>query len=324
MSELEKCRTELQEKSNALEAAELSKEELIRSENSVASLQEILSQNSVILQKIEEMLSQTGVLEELQSMDILERLQWLVDESVKLKGISMEFQTLKDAMYAIDLPEVISSSNLESQVNWLRESYSQANEEVIVLRDEITATKEVARKNIDHLTVSLSAELQAKEYLQAELDDLTSEYKHILEKEHQLSLEKAEMVRMLLDVSGIVVEKEEVYQLSSDIATLIDTCIGKIKEQGSASLEHLIASLSAEMQAKEFLQVELDSLTSKYQEIVEKEHQVSSEKAEMVKMLLDVSGIVMVNEDISQLSSDIATLIERCTHKIKEQSSAVI
>lgn len=322
MSELENCRTELQEKSSALEAAELSKEELISCENSVASLQEILSQNNVILQKLEEMLSQTGVPEELESMDIVERLRWLVDESVKLQGISTEFQTLKDAMYAIDLPEVISSSNLESQVNWLRESYSQANEEVIVLRDEITATKEVARKNIDHLTVSLSAELQAKEYLQAELDDLTSEYKQILEKEHQLSLEKAEMVRMLLDVSGIVVEKEEVYQLSSDIVTLIDTCIGKIKEQSSASFEHLIASLSAEMQAKEFLQVELDSLTSKYQEIVEKEHQVSSEKTEMVKMLLDASGIVMVNEDISQLSSDIATLIERCTHKIKEQSSA--
>ncbi|KAM5568057.1 trans-Golgi network-localized SYP41-interacting protein 1 [Rosa sericea] len=315
LSELEKCRIELQEKSSALEAAELSKEELIRSENSVALLQETLSQNNVILQKLEEMLSQTGVPEELQSMDIVERLRWLVDESVKLKEISMEFQTLKDAMYAIGLPEVISSSSLESQVSWLRESYSQANEEVLVLRNEITATKEVAHKNIDQLTESLSAELRAKEHLQAELDNITSEYNEIIKKEHQVSLEKAQMVIRLLDVSGVVMDNEDISQLSSDIATLIDTCIEKITEQSSASL-------SAEMQAKEVLQVELDSLTSKYKEIVEKERQVSSENAEMVKMLLDVSGIVIDNEDVSQLSSDTATLIDRCIQKIKEQSSA--
>ncbi|XP_061990946.1 trans-Golgi network-localized SYP41-interacting protein 1 [Rosa rugosa] len=315
LSELEKCRTELQEKSSALEAAELSKEELIRSENSVASLQETLSQNNVILQKLEEMLSQTGVPEELQSMDIVERLRWLVDESVKLKEISMEFQTLKDAMYAIGLPEVISSSSLESQISWLRESYSQANEEVLVLHNEITATKEVAHKNIDQLTESLSAELRAKEHLQAELDNITSEYNEIIKKEHQVSLEKAQMVRRLLDVSGVVMDNEDVSQLSSDIATLIDTCIEKIKEQSSASL-------SAEMQAKEVLQVEFDSLTSKYKEMVEKERQVSSENAEMVKMLLDVSGIVIDNEDVSQLSSDIGTFIDTCIGKIKEQSSA--
>ncbi|XP_050375089.1 trans-Golgi network-localized SYP41-interacting protein 1 [Argentina anserina] len=315
MSELEKCRIELQEKSNALEAAELSKEELVRSENSIAALQETLSENNLKLQKLEEMLFQTGVPEDLQSMDIVERLRWLVDESVKLKEISMEFQTLKEAMYGLGLPEVILSSSLGSQVNWLWESYSQANEEVLVLRNEITATKEVAHKNIDQLTESLSAESQAKEHLQAELDNITLEYNDIIKKEHQVSLEKSQMVRTLLDASGIVMADEDVSQLSADIATLIDTCIGKIKEQSSASV-------SADMQAKEVLQAEVASLTSKYEEVVGKESQVSSENAEMVKMLLDVSGIVMDNEDVSQISSDIGTFVNTCIGKIKEQSSA--
>ncbi|TQD89211.1 hypothetical protein C1H46_025204 [Malus baccata] len=301
-SELEKCLIELQEKSSALEAAELTKEELIRSENSIASLQEIVSQKNVIIESLEEIMSQTGVPEELQSMDILEKLRWLSDENDKLKGISLEFKNLRDAMHAIDLPEVISSSDLESQVNWLRESFSQAKEEVLMLRDEITATKEVARKNIDHLTDSLSAELQAKEYLQAELDNRTSEYQEIVKKEQQVSLEKADMA------------KEEVLVLCDEITAT--------KEVARKNIEDLTASLSAELQAKEYLQAELDNLTSEYQEIVKKEQQVSSEKADMVRMLLDVSGVAVDNEEVYQPSSDPALLVDRCIGKIKEESNA--
>ncbi|XP_050130436.1 trans-Golgi network-localized SYP41-interacting protein 1-like isoform X2 [Malus sylvestris] len=301
-SQLEKCLIELQEKSSALEAAELTKEELIRSENSIASLQEIVSQKNAIIESLEEVMSQTGVPEELQSMDILERLRWLSDENDKLKGISLEFQNLRDAMHAIDLPEVISSSDLEYQVNWLRESFSQAEEEVLMLRNEITATKEVARKNIDHLTDSLSAELQAKEYLQAELDNLTSEYQEIVKKEQQVSLEKADMA------------KEEVLMLRDEITAN--------KEVARKNIEDLTAALSAELQSKEYLQAELDNLTSEYQEIVKKEQQVSSEKANMVRMLLNVSGVVVDNEEVYEPSSDTALLIDRCIGKIKEQSSS--
>ncbi|XP_068332278.1 trans-Golgi network-localized SYP41-interacting protein 1-like [Pyrus communis] len=301
-SELEKCLIELQEKSSALEAAELTKEELIRSENSIASWQEIVYQKNVIIESLEDIMSQTGVPEELQSMDILEKLRWLSDENDKLKGISLEFKNLRDAMHAIDLPEVISSSDLESQVNWLRESVSQAKEEVLMLCDEITATKEVARKNIDHLTDSLSAELQAREYLQAELDNRTSEYQEIVKKEQQVSLEKADMA------------KEEVLMLRDEITAT--------KEVARKNIEDLTASLSDELQAKEYLQAELDNLTSEYQEIVKKEQQVSSEKADMVRMLLDVSGVLADNEEVYQPSLDPALLVDRCIGKIKEESNA--
>ncbi|KAM0962055.1 hypothetical protein ACFX13_021663 [Malus domestica] len=369
-SQLEKCLIELQEKSSALEAAELTKEELIRSENSIASLQEIVSQKNAIIESLEEVMSQTGVPEELQSMDILERLRWLSVENDKLKGISLEFQNLRDAMQAIDLPEVISSSDLEYQVNWLRESFSQAEEEVLMLRNEITATKEVARKNIDHLTDSLSAELQAKEYLQAELDNLTSEYQEIVKKEQQVSLEKADMAKeevlMLRDeitankevarknIEDLtaalsaelqskeylqaeldnltseyqeIVKKEQQVSLEKagrakeEVLVLRDE-ITATKEVARKNIEDLTASLSAELQSKEYLQAELDNLTSEYQEIVKKEQQVSSEKANMVRMLLNVSGVVVDNEEVYEPSSDTALLIDRCIGKIKEQSSS--
>ncbi|KAI5352155.1 hypothetical protein L3X38_005046 [Prunus dulcis] len=323
MSELDKCFIELQEKSSALEAAELSKEELLRNESLVASLQEILSQKNVILENFEEILSQTGVPEELQSTDVLERLRWLMDENGKLKAISLEFQSLKAAMYAIDLPEVISSSNLESQVHWLRESFSQAKDEVIMLRNEITATKEVARKNIDHLTDSLSAELQAKEYLQAELDTLTSEYQDIVKKEQLVSLEKAEMIRMLLDASGVVVDNEEVYQPSLDNALLIDRCIGKIKEQSSALLD----SPKVDAELFETIQRHLyvrDQKLMLYENMLEEEMLVRSEVNNLSNEFQAVSQkLVALEEEKGSLQKDVERSEEKNTVLREKLSMAV-
>ncbi|KAH0991798.1 hypothetical protein GBA52_003281 [Prunus armeniaca] len=323
MSELEKCFIELQEKSSALEAAELSKEELLRSENSVASLQEILSQKNIILENFEEILSHSGVPEELQSMGVLERLRWLMDENGKLKAISLEFQSLKAAMYAIDLPEVISSSNLESQVHWLRESFSQAKDEVIMLRDEITATKEVARKNIDQLTDSLSAELQAKEYLQAELDTLTSEYQDIVKKEQLVSLEKAEMIRMLLDASGVVVDNEEVYQPSLDNALLIDRCIGKIKKQSSALLDSpkVDAELFETIQSHLYVR---DQKLMLYENMLEEEMLVRSEVNNLSNEFQAVSQkLVALEEEKGSLQKDVERSEEKNTVLREKLSMAV-
>ncbi|BBG93971.1 hypothetical protein Prudu_002139 [Prunus dulcis] len=323
MSELDKCFIELQEKSSALEAAELSKEELLRNENLVASLQEILSQKNVILENFEEILSQTGVPEELQSTDVLERLRWLMDENGKLKAISLEFQSLKAAMYAIDLPEVISFSNLESQVHWLRESFSQAKDEVIMLRNEITATKEVARKNIDHLTDSLSAELQTKEYLQAELDTLTSEYQDIVKKEQLVSLEKAEMIRMLLDASGVVVDNEEVYQPSLDNALLIDRCIGKIKEQSSALLDSpkVDAELFETIQSHLYVR---DQKLMLYENMLEEEMLVRSEVNNLSNEFQAVSQkLVALEEEKGSLQKDVERSEEKNTVLREKLSMAV-
>ena len=140
--------------------------------------------------------------EELQSTDILEKLGWLMDESNVLKTVSLEFHKLRDALSLIDLPETISSSDLESQVRWLGESFYQARDEINKLQDEISRTREAAQNEVDRLTTSLLAEIQEKDYLQKELEDLTFSHEKITEREQQISSEKHHMVRALLDASG--------------------------------------------------------------------------------------------------------------------------
>ncbi|KAL9423770.1 hypothetical protein AB3S75_035790 [Citrus x aurantiifolia] len=233
--ELEKCLAELQEKSSALQAAELSKEEFIKTENLVASLQETLQQSNLMLEKSEEVLAQIDIPEELQSLDMVERIKWLVSERHELKGISLDFYKLKDAVSLIDVPETGSFSDLESRLAWLKESFYQAKDKANVLLDQLNRTKEAARNEIDRLSASLSAELQEKDYIQKELNDLLCKYEEIVEKANKISLEKDHMVRVLLKESGTSMEDQDVAsQTSSDPTTIIYKCIGKIREQTCA------------------------------------------------------------------------------------------
>ncbi|KAL5552700.1 hypothetical protein UlMin_040101 [Ulmus minor] len=302
-SELEKCLAELQEKSSALEASEFSKEELVRSESLVASLQETLTQRNAVLGQFEEIFSQTDLPEELLPMDIVEKCRWLVDKNNELKGVSLEFNKVKDALSLINPPEIVSYSELDSQVHWLRESFTQAKAELSMLQTEVTMTREAAQEEIDRLTASLSAELQTKDYLQMELDDLTHKYNEVVEKEHQVSMEK-----------GDIVQAKDFLQMELDDLTR--------KYNEIVEKEHQVSKEKGDIvQTKDYLQMELDELTCKYNEIVEKEHQVSLEKGEIVKMLLEASGTTM-DDGVHQTSSDIATLIGRCIENMKDHSNA--
>ncbi|KAL9420774.1 hypothetical protein AB3S75_038363 [Citrus x aurantiifolia] len=260
--ELEKCLAELQEKSSALQAAELSKEEFIKTENLVASLQETLQQSNLMLEKSEEVLAQIDIPEELQSLDMVERIKWLVSERHELKGISLDFYKLKDAVSLIDVPETGSFSDLESRLAWLKESFYQAKDEANVLLDQLNRTKEAARNEIDRLSGSLSAELQEKDYIQKELNDLLCKYEEIVEKANKISLEKDHMVRVLLKESGTSMEDQDVAsQTSSDPTTIVSKCIGKIREQTCASSDTSGAD-------SEMLQTMQSLLYVSYQELI--------------------------------------------------------
>ncbi|KAK4842533.1 hypothetical protein QYF36_023243 [Acer negundo] len=237
-TELEKCLAALQEKSSALQAAELSQEELVKSDNLIASLQESLSQTNSILQRSEEILSQTDLPENLQQTDMVERIKWLVNERNDLKVISLDFIKLKDSISLIDLPETVSFPDLESRLVWLKESFNQSKNEANVLLNELDKTKEVARNEIDLLSISLSVEFQEKDYIQKELDDLANKYEEIVARADKVSMVKNQIVRMLLEESGMVMEdQDEVYQTYSDMAMLVDKCLGKIREKSHASFD---------------------------------------------------------------------------------------
>uniref|UniRef100_F6HG32 Uncharacterized protein n=1 Tax=Vitis vinifera TaxID=29760 RepID=F6HG32_VITVI len=305
-SELEKCLVDLQNKSSALEAAELSKEELAKSESLASSLQQELSWKNAIVEKFEEVLSGTSRNEELQSTDILEKLGWLMDERNVLKTVSLEFHKLRDALSLIDLPETISSSDLESQVRWLGESFYQARDEINKLQDEISRTREAAQNEVDQLTTSLLAEIQEKDYLQKELEDLTFSHEKITEREQQISSEKHHMVRALLDASGITMDNEEgIHEPSSDVTMLIDRCLGKIKEQSEISVESARADEEMFERIRSLLYVRDQELTL-CKEILEEEMPMRLEVSNLTDKLRMVSQeLVALKAEKSSLQKDL-------------------
>ncbi|XP_065875469.1 trans-Golgi network-localized SYP41-interacting protein 1 isoform X2 [Euphorbia lathyris] len=218
---------------------------------SVASLQEILSQRNQILHSLEEILSHTSLPAELESADTVEKFRWTVEERNALKSNLLEFHRLKDALSLLDLPETVSSSDLETRISWLKASVDQAKGEIIMFQDEIARTKDAAQKEMEQLNAALLAEVQEKEYLKMQLGDLAQKYEMVAQQAHQASSEKDQMVRLLL-------EGAEIQDANSDVATLVERCFGKIKEQNSASFDASRADLEEfqKMQSLLYLRVQ--------------------------------------------------------------------
>ncbi|KAL1179389.1 hypothetical protein V6Z11_A03G155900 [Gossypium hirsutum] len=229
-SELEKCLVELQEKSSALEAAELHKEELVKNEVLVVSLQESLSEKTLIIEAFEHILSQIDVPEELQSVDIVGRGRWLANERKELKSVSRDFYRLKDTICAIDLPENVSFPDLDSRLAWLKESFYHAKDDISMLQNEISRTKEAARDEVNHLSASLSTVQQEKRYIKEELDHLRNEYEEIVGKAHQISLDKDHLSASL---EAELVEKDYIKKELDNLSTEYENVVEKIHQLSS-------------------------------------------------------------------------------------------
>ncbi|XP_023734400.1 trans-Golgi network-localized SYP41-interacting protein 1 [Lactuca sativa] len=171
-SELERCLTELQEKSTALEAAEFRNNELMQTAFLANSLQEALTQRDMILQRCGEILLVSGAAAELQSSDIIEGITWLANERSRLASLSVEFERLTYA-------------------------YNLAQDQSFKLQDENHATMEAARVQIDRLTASFLAESQGKYYLEQEYEDLTTKYEGL--EQHIASTESSPMDNEVLE-----------------------------------------------------------------------------------------------------------------------------
>ncbi|XP_031269852.1 myosin-11 [Pistacia vera] len=329
-TELEKCLSELQEKSSALQVAKLSKEELVKSENLVASLQDMLLQRNMILEKSEEVISQSDVPKELQSMDMVERVKWLVHERNELNVVCREFSKLKEAISLIELPETVSFSDLESRLGWLKESLDQVKDEAKMLLDELGRTKEVARNEIDRLSASLLAELQEKEYVRMQLDDLTMKYEEIVQKTDKVTLEKDLMMRMLLEECGIIMEDQDVFYQTSDLTTLVNKCFGKIREKTHASFDTAGADLEMFERMQSLLYVreqelvlceqllEEDALVSLQMNDMSNELRVASEELGALKAEKD-----SLQKDLERSEEKSALLREKLSMAVKKGKGLV-
>ncbi|KAL8150102.1 LOW QUALITY PROTEIN: hypothetical protein V2J09_019910 [Rumex salicifolius] len=315
--ELEKCLAQLQEKSTSLQSAELINEELVKSQISTASLQDMLTQKDTLLEKLEEILLRSGLPEGLRSMDISDRIRWLVDDRKTLKDVSVKIDALVDSLFSVYLPEKGPFSNLESQLGWIKESFDQVKTKANILQDEITRIKESAQDEIDKLSSSFSVVLVENDCLKVELDRTTLKYDEVVEKEHQASSEKDEVLRMLQEVSGVKLDKEK------DTALLVQEYITKIKEGKSASMQSAQVSMEAFTSMQAYLYVRDQGLVL-CEQLLEEEMQ---EKLELNRVLDDLR---MASKEVAVLKGERDSLrkdLERSEDKstlIREKLSMAV
>ncbi|KAL7261253.1 hypothetical protein ACSBR1_006819 [Camellia fascicularis] len=312
-SVLEKCLTELQEKSSALEAAEKSKEELVGAENFVASLQETLSQRDTVLAKCEDVLSQITAPQEIQSADIMERIRWLADERNTLNSALSQRDTIlaecEDVLSLTTASQELQSTDMMERIRWLVDERNTLKGVALELHKLIDGSSliDVQEKfSSSDLESRVSWLVESFSQAKGEANKLQDEIARTSEAAHN------EIERL---TASLLAETQEKNYLQDEIV--------RTSEAAHNEMERLTTSLLAETLEKNFLQEELEELTHKYKEIVEKECQVSVEKDRVVSMLLEVSGITKDSqEEAGQPASDAAMLIDRCFGKIKDQSNA--
>lgn len=336
-SELERCLLELNEKSSALEAAELIKEELVKCQISGASLQEMLVQKDLILDKLEDIILESGIPEVSTSKDLTERIRWLVDERDALKDVSLKFHQLADALLSIDLPENFSFSDLESRLGWLTRSFDQAKTEIGKLQDEISRTRELLTKaeaeigalqvensrmretaasEMDHLVASLSTALVEKDYVMMELEDTSHRFEATVQREHQAVLEKEHMLRTLLEASGVTVVDGK----PSEPGVLVEQCLATVKEQSSSTHE------SSDVR-DEFYQTLQNLLYVKDQDLALHENMMEEETQKMDNLFIEFKKaseeIATLKEQNEKLQKDFERTEEKST-LIREKLSMAV
>ncbi|XP_074274347.1 trans-Golgi network-localized SYP41-interacting protein 1 [Silene latifolia] len=340
-SEIENCLSELKEKSSALEAAELIKEELIKSQISGAALQEVIVQKDLVLEKLEDILFECGVPEGLMTKDVTEKTRWLVNERDALKDVSLKFHQLADALLSIDLPENFSFSDIESRLGWLTKSFDQAKADIVMLQDEVSQTAEAlnqanaeisslrdqnvmisktAQNEMEQLTTSLSTVLVEKDCIEMALEDMNDKFDLTIQRERQVLSEKDHVLKILLEAAGVSVADSQ----TSETATLVENCLSTLKERWSSSRE------SSETK-EEVLQNLQSLLYVKDQDLVLRDKLLEEEtqkmKTEMDKLYIDFRKASEETTTLKEQNDNLKRDLERTEDKsalIREKLSMAV
>lgn len=242
VNELEKCQLELQQKSDNLQSAIITTEELKDAQTLVNSLQDSLAEKNRVLQEIEVIFQHSDSQDDLLTMEAVDRVKWFVNYKHKFDEVMSMRNRVKDTLSSIDLPETISSSELDSQVEWLMKSFAQAKEDIIKLQEEIANTRvsvasreselSEAHKEIDQMAASLSEVKRKYDSVQGAHDDIKCKYDRVAEKLSLISSEGDGLVKERAVPSASTLDG----QLSLDAEMLLETCISRMSERMRASL----------------------------------------------------------------------------------------
>ncbi|KAL5717863.1 hypothetical protein ACHQM5_010820 [Ranunculus cassubicifolius] len=332
-TDLENCLLELQEKSNVLVSAEMQNEELVRVQTLVDSLRDSLSKRTATLEEVEGILSQIDMPNGLHSMDTIERVRWLADQKSELQGISLEYNKLKSSVSSFKLPELVASSTLESQISWLRESLSIAEDNVNKLQGEFISSEiavaslrselSEAVNEIDQLKTSISTEKREKDSLQMGLEALSSKYEGIVEREFQGTSERDRMAKLFLEACGEE-DQDEFHEPYSDMARFVEYCVGRIKEKVTTA--HL-ESLNIGTEQFEWIQSLLylrDQELVLCKDILEEDMLNRSDAATIANELKKVTEEIILMKDVKEsMQKELERSDEKCALLREKLSMAV-
>ncbi|XP_020598164.1 LOW QUALITY PROTEIN: myosin-9-like, partial [Phalaenopsis equestris] len=224
--ELEKCLFDLKRNSDALKQAlaerdiEIEKSLLelqektffaLNTQNLVSSLQELASSRDKALKDIEESTHDIDFPHDLISLDIVDKIRWLVTKARISAEILKEHQRAKDVFFSVGALEAVSSTTeLDSQVEWLVRSFTQSKDEVSKLQSKL---KEV-------------------EILLIKLEELKVDHKNFAENLAVISSEKERFLEFLKEVTETKLDD----QLSVDTDAMLEKSIVYLREKMKLSL----------------------------------------------------------------------------------------
>ncbi|PKA57744.1 hypothetical protein AXF42_Ash015120 [Apostasia shenzhenica] len=216
--QLEHCLLELQEKSDLIAAFLTTTSE---SQNLVSSLQELASERDKVLKDIEEITNMIDYPQDIISLEIVDRIRWIVNKKITSDQIFEEHHKFRDTLASLNVPEDILSSGFDSEIDWLVKSVTNAKDEIINAQLSL-ASKESelmeAHKEIDGLAVSLLKEKEEKNYLKMEYEELNQKFAGSLAS---VCSEKEKLIEVLREMCSSISDD----QLYPDLDTTIEKCI---------------------------------------------------------------------------------------------------
>ncbi|KAF8652923.1 hypothetical protein HU200_062352 [Digitaria exilis] len=302
--EHDKCLDELRETYSAWEAAKASIEQLNEANSTLTSLQTSLSLKDGVLQHIEEIMSEATFPEDLLSLEMADRLGWLIEQKKIADMVFSEHHKVKDILSSVDIPHSVLTGELDSQISWLVSSLNQAKDDVTRLHNESADT--LARlaahesklvsmhEEIDRLTIVLLDEKQEKDMLVNEHSELMSLYNVAVDKLSVVSSQNNELMKAFAEFSDVTLEGNE----SLDTAKLVRQSLSNIQQSTKSSpietesfekLQTFLYTLDQESSLCKIIleedMIDRSVRTGELQRMVEEIHILKNEKDSLQKEL---------------------------------------
>lgn len=240
-TEHEKCLDELRGTYSAWEAAKANIEELNEANTTLTSVQASLSLKDGFLQRIEEVMSEATFPEDLLSLEMADRLEWLVEQKKIADMIFSEHRKVKDILGSVDFPHTVLTGELDSKIAWLVNSLGQAKDDAVLMQNESSEilqrlsaheSKLVSmHEEIDRLTIVLLEEKQEKDILVNEHSELMSMYNATVDKLSVVSSRNTELVKAFAEASDVTLEDNAPLETTK----LVDQCLSNIQRRTRSS-----------------------------------------------------------------------------------------